>query len=80
VERARRRKAAKHGGARDRVELSESDLLTRDNPNELLALNDALDLLARDEPAAAELVKLRIFATRSSGCPRVHLGGGSPST
>jgi RNA polymerase sigma factor (TIGR02999 family) len=62
VERARRKKAEKHGGKLDRVELSERDLLTRADPHEILALDDALDILGRDEPEAAELVKLRIFA------------------
>jgi RNA polymerase sigma factor (TIGR02999 family) len=62
VERARRRKAEKHGGQMARVELSDRDLLSRSDPEEILALNDALDVLARDESEAAELVKLRIFA------------------
>ena len=62
VERARRRKAEKHGGGMARVELSDRDLLSRSDPEEILALNDALDILAQDEPEAAELVKLRIFA------------------
>ncbi|MCR9293958.1 MAG: ECF-type sigma factor [bacterium] len=62
VERARRRKAEKHGGHLVRVELSDRNLLSRSDPNEILALNDALDALATSEPEAAELVKLRIFA------------------
>ena len=62
VERARHRKAEKHGGHMARVELSDRDLLSRSDPDEILALNDALDVLARDEPEASELVKLRIFA------------------
>lgn len=62
VDRARRRKAEKHGGRMARVELSGCDLLSRSDPEEILAFNDALDVLARDEPEAAELVKLRIFA------------------
>ncbi len=62
VERARRRKAEKYGGKLDRVQLSDRDLLTRQDPHEILALDDALSSLAEDEPAAADLVKLRIFA------------------
>ena len=62
VERARRKKAEKHGGYTARVELSDRDLLLRSDPAEILALDDALDVLARDEAEAAELVKLRIFA------------------
>ena len=62
VERARRRKAAKHGGEFRRVELSESDLLSRHDPSEILALNDAMNSLARKDSQTAELVKLRVFA------------------
>ena len=62
VERARRRKAEKYGGGMARVELTDRDLLSRSDPEEILALNDALDVLAQDESEAAELVKLRIFA------------------
>lgn len=53
VERARRRRAEKHGGNLKRVELSDRDLLSRNDPEEILALNDALDVLARDEADAA---------------------------
>jgi RNA polymerase sigma factor (TIGR02999 family) len=62
VERARQRKAEKYGGKLARVELSEADLLTHRDPSEILALDEALDLLAAKEPEAANLVKLRIFA------------------
>ncbi|MAG93096.1 MAG: RNA polymerase subunit sigma, partial [Planctomycetaceae bacterium] len=31
-------------------------------PDELIAIHDALDALAEDDPQAAELVKLRYFA------------------
>ena len=62
VERARRRNAEKHGGHMARVELCDRDLLSGSDPEEILAPNDALDVLARDEAEAAELVKLRIVA------------------
>lgn len=45
-----------------RVELTEADLLVHNNSDEILALDDALELLAKEEAEAAELVKLRIFA------------------
>lgn len=62
VERARKRTAEKHGGQLDRVDLSECDLLTRRDPDEILLLNDAIDQLAKDDPQAADVAKLRIFA------------------
>ncbi len=62
VERARQKKAEKHGGRLARVELSHADLFVHQDPLEILALDDALESLAKEEPDAAELVKLRIFA------------------
>ena len=62
VERARRRNAEKHGGGMDRVELSDGDLLARQDPDQILVLSDALDALAAEDSQAAELVKLRVFA------------------
>jgi len=62
VENARRKGRQKHGGELDRVELSESDLATTTSDERLLAIDEALDTLAQDDPQAAELVKLRFFA------------------
>lgn len=62
VERARRRKAEKYGGRLDRVELGDRDLLSRNSPEEIISLDDALSVLSEREPEASELVKLRIFA------------------
>jgi RNA polymerase sigma factor (TIGR02999 family) len=62
IEQARRRHAAKRGGQRQRVELSEADLATSMPDDELLALNEALEHLATNDPAAAKLVQLRFFA------------------
>ena len=62
VESARRKGRQKHGGELNRVELSESDLATTTSDERLLAIDDALERLAKDDPKAAELVKLRFFA------------------
>jgi RNA polymerase sigma factor (TIGR02999 family) len=62
IEQARRKGSVKHGGGRRRVDL---DQLSRaeapcDSDN-LLAIDEALARLAQQEPARAELVKLRFF-------------------
>ena len=62
VESARRRHSAKHGGQLRRIDFDAVQSLAEPPPEDLLALNDALDLLAREDPAKAELVKLRCFA------------------
>ncbi len=62
VENARRKRRLKHGGARRRVDLNEA-VLSIDGPaEELLAVDEALERLALEEPQAAELVKLHYFA------------------
>jgi RNA polymerase sigma factor (TIGR02999 family) len=61
VEHARRRLSLKRGGGAGRAELDESALVLAAPPDELLAVHEALDKLAGDDPAAAELVKLRYF-------------------
>jgi RNA polymerase sigma factor (TIGR02999 family) len=62
VENARRKKTAKRGGDRHRLELTEADPAPAGPADDLLALDEALTKLAAAEPAAAALVKLRYFA------------------
>lgn len=61
VEHARRKKSLKRGGGAMREELEESSLVLTAPPDELLAVHEALDKLAQEDAAAAELVKLRYF-------------------
>jgi RNA polymerase sigma factor (TIGR02999 family) len=62
VESARRKRSAKHGGQRARIDLDEV-LVVGDEPrHDLLDLDELLDQLAGADPKAAELVKLRFFA------------------
>lgn len=62
VERYRRKQAAKHGGNWRQVPLDEADVAVPPLDYDLLAVDEALDRLAADDPAVAELVKLRYFA------------------
>jgi RNA polymerase sigma factor (TIGR02999 family) len=62
VEQARRRRAEKRGGPLAREELHESAIAAPEPTVDVLALNEALDRLAKVDPAAADLVKLRFFA------------------
>ena len=63
VERARRRATLKRGGERERQGLDPDDVPggAPGDPLEILALHEALDLLAAESPRKAELVKLRYF-------------------
>ena len=61
VERARRNARVKHGGGLDRQDLDELDIAAPAPPEEILALDQALDKLVLTNKEAAELVKLRYF-------------------
>jgi RNA polymerase sigma factor (TIGR02999 family) len=65
VDAARRKQAIRHGGGRRRVPLQDHHQIT-ESPADVLALDDALTRFAREEPAKAELVKLRFFAGLST--------------
>ena len=62
IENARYKKRVKRGGDGRPVELHDADAVVDNHPDELLALNEAIQRLAGEDPAAAELVKLRYFA------------------
>src|SRR5213592_2987719 len=62
IDRARDKLALKRGGDRKRVPLEEVDPPTGTPPEDLLALDEALEQLARLDPTAGQLVKLRYFA------------------
>jgi RNA polymerase sigma factor (TIGR02999 family) len=61
VENARRKHRQRHGGGRRRVHLGDVPAAER-APDDLLALDDALTQLATEDPAAADLAKLRFYA------------------
>lgn len=61
VDHARRKQSLKRGGGVGHDELDESAIVLTAPPDELLAVNDALDQLAKEDASAAELVKLRYF-------------------
>jgi RNA polymerase sigma factor (TIGR02999 family) len=62
VENARRRNSPKRGGDWDRQDWSTSRLVAPELSDNLIALDEALDNLAKEDPPSAELVKLRYFA------------------
>jgi RNA polymerase sigma factor (TIGR02999 family) len=65
IEHARRKKAIKHGGQREQFELDDElppIASPCDDVDDLLALDEALERLAQQDPSKAELVKLLYFA------------------
>ncbi|HEY5042109.1 MAG TPA: sigma-70 family RNA polymerase sigma factor [Verrucomicrobiae bacterium] len=61
VDNARRKRAQRHGGGQQRLELLDLAAPSPPNDDQLLAVNDALDKFAAFDPQKAELVKLRYF-------------------
>jgi RNA polymerase sigma factor (TIGR02999 family) len=62
IDRARRKRALRHGGGQVRMDIQQLDVASPDADDQLLAVNDALHKLAAQDPTEAELVKLRYFA------------------
>jgi RNA polymerase sigma factor (TIGR02999 family) len=62
VEAARRKRRTRHGGGRRRVALPDAAAPLPADPDDVLALDDALARLAAEDPAAARVAGLRLFA------------------
>jgi len=62
VERARHRQSLKAGGDHQRLDMADIEPAVAGPDVDLLALNEALEKLAQQDPRKAELVKLRFFA------------------
>jgi RNA polymerase sigma factor (TIGR02999 family) len=65
VDAARRKRTEKHGGQRQRVELTDVPANTEFGDEGLLALDAALTRLAAEDPVAARVVELRHFTGMS---------------
>ncbi len=64
VDNALRRRSLKRGANFRRIELDSRICSSESDPEDVLAVDEALSLLAQEDPQAAELVKLNFF----SGC------------
>ncbi|MCR9293965.1 MAG: sigma-70 family RNA polymerase sigma factor [bacterium] len=79
IDRARAKQRPKHGGDRDRVDLEINCPASNEQPDRLLAIDEALGRLEIEHPHIADLLKLRYFA----GMPlkdAAELLGISPAT
>ena len=62
IENARRKQRIRHGGGRQRVDLDELNVVDDKAPDDLLALDEALNELASQDETIAKVVELRYFA------------------
>jgi DNA-directed RNA polymerase specialized sigma24 family protein len=68
-----------HGGGQARQPLDEANVMAPEVGEDLVALDEALELLATQDAEAAELVKLRFFAGLTSAQAAEALGISPPS-
>ena len=61
IENARRKRAVRHGGNQQRVDIDEVEIAANAKEEELLAINEALERFTAHDKTKAELVKLRYF-------------------
>lgn len=61
INNARRKRALRHGGGQQRVDIDALEVATASKDDEMLAVDEALEKLAVHDKAKAELVKLLYF-------------------
>jgi RNA polymerase sigma factor (TIGR02999 family) len=61
IDSARRKRTARHGGGKVRVDIQNVEIATVVDDDELFAVHDVLDKLASEDPQKAEVTKLRYF-------------------
>ena len=62
VDRARRKKRAKHGGEHQRMDIDVVEIAAEGDDEKVLLVHEALNKLAAEDPVKAEVVKLHYFA------------------
>jgi len=62
IENARRKQRLKHGGGYKRVDFEDATMAIEEPSGNLIALDEALAKLAKEDPVKAKLVELRYFA------------------
>jgi len=74
IENARRKLRQKRGGQLERLDVNEIEISSPLPDDQLLALDEALDRLAAEDPRTAEIVKLRFFVGLTQQETAHHLG------
>lgn len=62
IENARRKHCLKRGGTLQKIDFEDANIATESASEDIVALDEALSKLAREDPVKADLVKLRYFA------------------
>ena len=62
IDNARRKQCFKHGGGQQKIDLNDAEIAIEAPSDDLIALDEALEKLAKMDKVKADLVKLRYFA------------------
>jgi hypothetical protein len=62
IDRARQKLSLKRGARAERVNLDELEVVVEADDDTLLAVDEALEKLAKEDPDSAAFIKLRFFA------------------
>lgn len=62
IDNIRRKQRERHGGGHQKISLDRANPTIEGPSTDVVALSEAIDKLAKEDPKAAELVKLRYFA------------------
>jgi len=79
INNARHRRARRHGGGQQRLDIHELELASAGKDDEMLAVDESLEKLAAHDRTKAELVKLRYFAGLSNEEAAAVLGISEPT-
>ncbi len=74
VEHARRKSRLKRGGGQERVDVDEANLVTISPDEKVLLIDEALEVLEKDQPDKAQVVLLKFFVGMSTAETAAHLG------
>ncbi|HIE98695.1 MAG TPA: sigma-70 family RNA polymerase sigma factor [Planctomycetes bacterium] len=74
IDHARNNKRLKRGSSAEQISLDSVELPWKSQLGDLLELNDALESLEAEDPRAAEIVKLRVFAGQTQAEAAVLMG------
>ena len=66
IENARRKQSLKRGGDRQKIDINDAQLAVDQSSEDLIALDEALEKLAKKDKIKADLVKLRFFSGLTS--------------
>jgi RNA polymerase sigma factor (TIGR02999 family) len=79
VDQARRKARVKHGGGRNRVDLSRVQPMIHPPTDDVIGLDEALSRLEHDDPRKAKIVMLRYFAGLTEEETAAALGLSAPT-